>query len=279
MIKHTFNHLVALYPSVLWNNWKIENVSGRYEGEKWETFWFRVITPTGVFRVKEFFLDIMEPVFPDSCMYQAEGECFQYEEFVYWRGVNYKGKESYVTSKWKTQIEVSIDEGFVGKGEMEKFLQELQPVNMERAKDIMNTPFHKLSFQAKVGRGGEISRCHEWNSPHEMKFSSLPVATKLPWKLESVGIGNEETQYVYWDEKEKLYALWVCRHKNRSYYPYVSWTKNYGVRQVIDELEYYSHPQRGTVVYQDLGNEQIAYVFRGNPCTTLEEIKKIFSSF
>ena len=40
----------------------------------------------------------------------------------------------------------------------------------------------------------------------------------------------------------------------------------------------YSHPDRGTVVYKDLGDEQIAYVFRGNPCTTYEQVKELFAS-
>ena len=36
-----------------------------------------------------------------------------------------------------------------------------------------------------------------------------------------------------------------------------------------------SAPNRGTVVYEDLGNEQIAYVFRGNPCTNFEQVKEL----
>lgn len=36
-------------------------------------------------------------------------------------------------------------------------------------------------------------------------------------------------------------------------------------------------PNRGTVVYEDLGNEQIAYVFRGNPCTNFEQVKELFA--
>lgn len=65
MLNQKFNHLIPLYPSVLLEDWHVENVSGRQEGEKWETLWFQVITPTGMFRVKEFFLDIMEPTFAE----------------------------------------------------------------------------------------------------------------------------------------------------------------------------------------------------------------------
>lgn len=36
-------------------------------------------------------------------------------------------------------------------------------------------------------------------------------------------------------------------------------------------------PNRGTVVYESLGNEQIAYVFRGNPCTSYEQVKELFT--
>src|SRR5262249_40594475 len=153
--------------------------SERNEGGKWETFWFQVITPTSKFRVKEFFLDIMEPVFPDSCLSQAKGDCFQYKGLVYWKGVNYKGKESYVTSKWKTQIEISIDLGYVNQDQMERFLFELQPINMEFAKKILHTPFHHLSFQAKRGEVGEIGRCHEWNSPDDVSYSQFPIHKKL----------------------------------------------------------------------------------------------------
>ena len=42
---------------------------------------------------KGIFLDIMEPVFPDSCISQAKGDCFQYKGLVYWKGINYKGKK------------------------------------------------------------------------------------------------------------------------------------------------------------------------------------------
>ncbi|MGH0599745.1 hypothetical protein [Bacillus mycoides] len=277
MLKQSMHSFVLLYPDVLLEDWKVEKVSERYEGEKWETFWFQVVTPTSIFRVKEFFLDIMEPVFPDSCISQAKGACFQYKGLVYWKGVNYKAKESYVTSKWKTQIEISIDRGYVNQDEMERFLFGLQPVNMELAKTILHTPFHLLSFQAKRGEIGEIGRCREWNFPHDASYSKLSIHEKLSWKLESVGLGNDETQYVYWDENSKLYALWVCRHKNKAYYPVSSWTTNYSVKKMINGLEFYSHPDRGTVVYEDLDDEQIAYVFRGNPCTTYEQIKELFA--
>ncbi|HDR4365687.1 TPA: hypothetical protein ACKU3G_003320 [Bacillus cereus] len=277
MLKQSMHSFVLLYPHVLLENWKIEKVSERYEGEKWETFWFQVVTPTGMFRVKEFFLDIMEPVFPDTCISQVRGDCFQYKKLVYWKGVNYKGKESYVTSRWKTQIEVSVDRGYINQYEMERFLFELQPVNMELAKTILHTPFHLLSFQAKRGEMGEIGRCHDWNSPHDVIYLKLPIHEKLSWKLESVGFGNDEIQYVYWDEDNELYALWICRHKNKAYYPVSSWTMNYGPKQTINGLEFYSHPDRGTVVYENLGNEQIAYVFRGNPCTNFEQVKELFA--
>ncbi|MFE9077745.1 hypothetical protein [Bacillus mobilis] len=277
MLKQSMHSFVLLYPHVLLENWKVEQVSERYEGEKWETFWFQVATPTGMFRVKEFFLDIMEPVFPDSCISQAKGDCFQYKWLVYWKGVNYKGKESYVTSRWKTQIEVSVDSGYINQDEMERFLIELQPVNMEIAKRILHTPFHLLSFQAKRGEMGEIGRCREWNAPEDVSYVKLSIHGKLSWKLESVGCGNDEIQYVYWDEDSKLYALWVCRHKNKVYYPVSSWTMNYGPKQIINGLEFYSHPDRGTVVYEDLGDEQIAYVFRGNPCTTYEQVKELLA--
>ncbi|MDM5234936.1 hypothetical protein QUF83_01475 [Bacillus cereus] len=277
MLKQSMHSFVLLYPEVLLDGWKIEKVSERFEGEKWETFWFQVITPTGMFRVKEFFLDIMEPAFPDSCISQAKGDCFQYKGLVYWKGVNYKGKDSYVTSRWKTQIEISIDYGYVNQDEMERFLFGLQPVNMEFAKTILHTPFHLLSFQAKKGGSGEIGRCREWNSPDDVSYSKLPLHEKLNWELESVGFGNDETQYVYWDKDNKLYALWVCRHKNKAYYPVSSWTMNYGVKQIINGLEFYAHKERGTVVYEDLGNEQTAYVFRGNPCTNFEQVKELFA--
>ncbi|EEK88699.1 hypothetical protein OOG41_15200 [Bacillus sp. AS_5] len=268
---------MLLYPNVLLEGWNVEKVSERYEGEKWGTFWFQVVTPTGMFRVKEFFLDIMEPVFPDSCISQAKGDCFQYKGLVYWKGINYKGKESYVTSIWKTQVEISVDHGYVKQDEMERFLFELQPVNMELGKTILHTSFHLLSFQAKRSEMGEIGRCREWNAPDDVSYVNLLIHEKLNWKLESVGFGNDETQYVYWDEVNKLYALWVCRHKNKAYYPISSWTMNYGPKQIINGLEFYSHPNRGTVVYEDLGNEQIAYVFRGNPCTNFEQVKELFA--
>ena len=35
-------------------------------------------------------------------------------------------------------------------------------------------------------------------------------------------------------------------------------------------------PNRGTVVYEGSGDEQIAYVFRGNPCTNFEQVKELF---
>lgn len=277
MLKQSMHSFVVLYPKILLEGWKIEGVSERYEGEKWETFWFQVVTPSGMFRVKEFFLDIMEPVFPDTCISQAKGECFQYKWLVYWKGVNYKGKESYVTSRWKTQIEVSVDHGYINQDEMERFLFELQPINMEFGKTILHTPFHLLSFQAKRGEMGEIGRCREWNAPEDVSYVKLSIHEKVSWQLESVGSGNDEIQYVYWDEDNELYVLWVCRHKNKAYYPVSSWTMNYGPKQIINGLEFYSHPNRGTVVYENLGNEQIVYVFRGSPCTTYEQVKELLA--
>ncbi|KEK23285.1 hypothetical protein [Bacillus gaemokensis] len=277
MLKQKFSQLIRLYPSLLFDEWHVESVSNRQEGEKWETLWFQVITPTGRFRVKEFFLDIMEPTFSDSCIHHAQGDCFQYNGLIYWRGLNYKGKDNFVMSKWKTQVEISIDEGFIGQQEMEQFLEGLQPLDVEKAKQQINTPFHQLSFQTRVQSGGEISRCSQWYSSNEIEFPDLPIDIIAAWKLESVGFGNNEIQYVYWDEKEHLYTIWACRHTRNAYYPSSSWTRNYSTKQIINGLEYYSHPQRGTVVYQDLGDEQVAYVFRGNPCTTFAQVRKMFS--
>ena len=277
MLKQNLEHIVALYPSVLFDGWHIENVSERKEGAKWETLWFQVFTPTGVFRVKEFFLDIMEPTFPDSCIYKAQGECSRYNDLIYWKGTNYKGKVSYVVSKWKTQVEISIDKGFVQQQKMEQFLEGLQPLDVEKAKKQLNKPFHHLSFQARVQTGGEISRCSKWHSPNEVQFDSLPIMLPNGWKLKSIGFGDEETQYVYWDVKEQVYALWACRHIKRNYYPRSSWLQNYSHMQMMNGLEIYTHSQRGTVVYQDLGNEQIVYVFRGIPSTTLIKVQEIFS--
>ena len=248
MLKQSFKRIIPLYPKTLFPDWHVEHISQRQESERWETLWFQVITPTGIFRVKQFFLDIMEPTFPDSCLYHAQGECFQYNTLTYWRGGNYKGCDSYVTSKWKTQIEISINDGFIKQHEMEEFLYGLQPFELEIAKQ-------------------------------EKKFVSLPLLVPHSWELESVGFGDNETQYVYWDTKEQLYTLWACRHINNSYYLVSSWIRNYSSPQKIGNCEYYVHPQRGTVVYQDLGNEQIAYVFRGIPCTSFTDIEKMFSPY
>lgn len=54
-VKAIHDSFVLLYPNVLLEGWNVEKVSERYEGEKWGTFWFQVVTPTGMFRVKEFF--------------------------------------------------------------------------------------------------------------------------------------------------------------------------------------------------------------------------------
>lgn len=103
------------------------------------------------------------------------------------KGINYKGKESYVTSIWKTQVEISVDHGYVNQDEMERFLFELQPVNMELGKTILHTSFHLLSFQAKRSEMGEIGRCREWNAPDDVSYVNLLIHEKLNWKLESVG--------------------------------------------------------------------------------------------
>ena len=86
---HSF---VLLYPNVLLEGWNVEKVSERYEGEKWGTFGFRLL-PNWDVSSKGIFLDIIEPVFPDSCISQAKGDCFQYKGLVYWKGVNYKERK------------------------------------------------------------------------------------------------------------------------------------------------------------------------------------------
>lgn len=61
----------------------------------------------------------------------------------------------------------------------------------------------------------DIGRCREWNAPEDVSYVNLPIHKKLSWKLESIGFENDETQYVYWDEDNQLYALWVCRQKTK----------------------------------------------------------------
>ncbi|EJR53688.1 hypothetical protein IIM_02331 [Bacillus cereus VD107] len=38
MLKQTLHSFALLYPKVLLEGWKVEKVSERNEGEKWETF-------------------------------------------------------------------------------------------------------------------------------------------------------------------------------------------------------------------------------------------------
>ena len=43
MLKQSMHSFVLLYPEVLLEGWKVEKVSERYEGEKWETFGFKLL--------------------------------------------------------------------------------------------------------------------------------------------------------------------------------------------------------------------------------------------
>lgn len=268
---------VGLLPSDLPSGWTVNDLSIRPEGSKWSTLWYEVHTPAARFRVKQFFQDNMEPTFPDTCILGARGDCFQKDGLTYWRGMNYKGCDSYVLSLWKTQVEISIDRGALEQPEMEAFLRSLQPVDPSAAKEILRKPFHELSFHARTGRGqGEVSGCSRWMAPE--KANLVPLSAELPahWVLESVGIGRDEEQFVYWDPNAQVYALWANRHKNRSYHPSSSWTRNYSPKTRLKDCEVYAHPARGTVIYQEANGTQTAYVFRGAPATTPEQVTSFF---
>ncbi|MGG2016789.1 hypothetical protein AB1280_15165 [Bacillus sp. S10(2024)] len=257
------------------SDWNIFEISVREEGKKWNTFWYRVATPNAKFRVKQFFLDIMEPSFPDTCIYNANGYCYTNEKITYWKGINYKGKESYVLSLWKTQIEISIDDGNVEQDEMEKFLLSLIPIDKTKAETIIRKPFHQLSFHARTGKGGsEIGRSNHWTSPSIKDYSALPLNLPKTWELESVGYTNQETQYIYWDSVQKVYSLWALKQKEKNYYSKHSWIRNYSTPISIGKYELYFHPTRGTVVFESLEKECIVYVFRGTPSTTQSMVKE-----
>ncbi|WP_238551003.1 hypothetical protein [Brevibacillus thermoruber] len=272
-----FLPFVCLVPRDMIDNWDIAEIRIRPEGEKWATLWYRVQAKTGAFRVKQFFLDLMEPSYPDTCIFQAKGECHAVDGIAFWRGTNYKNRDSYVLSLWKTQIEISIDSGRIDLEEMGRFIAGLQPEDPLRAEEIVNNPFHALSFHTRTGKGqGEISRCRRWTSPNAAGFHPLPVTLPGTWILESVGAADGETQYVYWDERSKTYALWAIRTKAGGYYPAASWTRNYSPPVVIGRREFYRHPARGTVVHERLDDKQISYVFRGLPATTPQDVDSMF---
>ena len=174
MLKQSMHSFVLLYPNVLLEGWNVEKFQNVMKVKSGELLVSGCYSNWDV-SSKGIFLDIMEPVFPDSCISQAKGDCFQYKGLVYWKGINYKGKESYVTSIWKTQVEISVDHGYVNQDEMERFLFELQPVNMELGKTILHTSFHLLSFQAKRSEMGEIGRCREWNAPDDVSYVNLLI--------------------------------------------------------------------------------------------------------
>lgn len=258
-------------------DWKVSDISVRIEEEKWNTLWYIVMTPSAQIRVKQFFSDIMEPSFPDTCIYNANGDCYTNEKITYWKGLNYKEKESYVLSLWKTQIEISIDEGIVEQDEMEHFLLSLVPIDVKKAEIIICKPFHQLSFHARTGEGGaEVGRSNQWESPSTGDYSALPLSLPETWKLESVGHANQETQYIYWDPIHKVYSLWALKQKEKNYYSKHSWIRNYNPPLHIGKYELYVHPTRGTVVFENLEKEYIVYVFRGKPSTTPDMIKKFF---
>lgn len=258
-------------------DWNVSNISVRVEGEKWGTLWYMVVTQNVKFRVKQFFLDIMEPSFPDTCIYNANGEGFTNKKITYWKGLNYKGKDSYVLSLWKTQIEISIEEGKIRQDEMERFLISLIPIDIKKAEVIVSKPFHQLSFYARTGKGGaEIGRSNQWKAASYEDYSVLPLNLPKTWILESIGHGNKEVQSIYWDSIQKLYSLWVLKQENKNYYSKSSWIRNYNSPLNIGKYELYFHPTRGTVVFERSDNEYIVYVFRGIPSTTQDMIKDLF---
>jgi hypothetical protein len=268
---------VCLFPGASCGQWLITEISVRPEGSRWATLWYRVHTPTGIFRVKQFFLDFMEPTYPDTCIYQAQGECHSVENITFWRGTNYKHRDSYVLSMWKTQVEISIDVGFVPPEKMAHFILSLQPHDPAEARKTVAKPFHELSFHARTGLGhGEISRCRRWTSPDEADVEPLTPSLPGSWELESVGTGKNETQYVYWDPSTAMYALWAIRSQDGSYYPADSWTRNYSSPVSVNGYEVYLHPARGTVVHERQKESSLAYVFRGLPTTTPRDVMQMF---
>lgn len=267
---------VGLAPMALLPEWEVRDISVREEGDTWSTLWYLVKTPTSLFRVKQFFLDIMEPSFPDTCVTAAKGDCFERNGLTYWRGTNYRSRDCYALTLWKTQVEISVDRGSVEQEEMEAFLLALQPIRHERALELVQKPFHELSFHTRTGRGqGEIARCQQWVAPEQAGVVPLPIELPATWVLESVGIGENEMQFIYWDTEKRAYSLWANRHQNNAYYRDESWSRNYSAPLQLGNYECFQHKKRGSVLYQDNGTHQIAYVFRGQPTTTIEQVREI----
>jgi hypothetical protein len=162
---------------------------------------------------------------------------------------------------------------------MEQFLVSLQPIDMNQAETIIQKPFHELSFQARTLKGGaEIGRCKQWKAPTIENQTMLTAKLPSYWLLESVGIANGETQFVYWDPKHKVYSLWALKQKGKKYYPTHSWIKNYSLPKRIKNFEIFTHPHRGTVVVEKHEEEgdYIVYIFRGKPATTPDIVEGFF---
>ena len=94
---------------------------------------------------------------------------------------------------------------------------------------------------------GEIGRCREWNAPDDVSYVNLLIHEKLSWKLESVGFEMTKRS-MYTGTKLINYMHFGFVDIKQSVLSYFFMDNELWPKQIINGLEFYSHPDRDSCI-------------------------------
>nr|PZN45844.1 MAG: hypothetical protein DIU70_00275 [Bacillota bacterium] len=145
-------NFVVLVPRQLPAGCRLGPFSVRTEGERWSTVHFRICGENRRLRVKEFFYDWWTLTETDTNLMESDRP-FQVGGGVGWHGTDYKGFQAAAYHRYRTQVELCVEEGRFDPEEIEALCGSLEPVSPGAAEVLLRVPFARLSYSVRRGRG------------------------------------------------------------------------------------------------------------------------------
>lgn len=189
-------NFVVLVPRQLPAGCQLGPFSVRTEGDRWSTVLFRVEGPGRRLRIKEFLYDWWT-LTETATNLVGPGRPFRVGTEVGWHGIDYKGLPAAAFHRFRTQVEITVEEGEFAPAEIEALCEGLEPVHRESAHLLLQVPFARLSYTVRRGRGpwgyDRVAGC-TWTTDLRQALAAVGMPVLVPAVL-PVGLQIDSVGY------------------------------------------------------------------------------------
>lgn len=190
-----YANFVVLEPRWLPEGCTLGPMSVRTEGDRWATVHFRISGRNRRMRIKQFHHD-WKLLTDSATNLQRPGRFFVSQGTVGWHGTDYKGLAAACWGRYRTTVELSVDEGEFAPQEIESLCGGMAAADASAVEAVNAAPFARISFTVRRRRGpwgnDRIAGCTwstDLNQAVTQAAMAVPVPQSMPrgFSMDSVG--------------------------------------------------------------------------------------------